>query len=115
MAPCLALCKEKSAQRDYPLRAAFNALRYIERSGGQWRYMPNDLPPWTMVYQQTQRWIRAGCFEMMVEDLPMLLREPPGAKDMPSSQRRMPAAARPKRAEGRLQSKGRGLFIRTYL
>jgi hypothetical protein len=25
--------------------------------------MPNDLPPWWVVYQQTRRWIGAGCFE----------------------------------------------------
>jgi hypothetical protein len=37
--------------------------------------MPNDLPPWPVVYQQTRRWIRARCFETMVEDLRMLLRE----------------------------------------
>ncbi len=85
VAPYLALCKEESAQRDYPLRAVFNALRYIVRTGGQWRYMPNDLPPWTVVYQQTQRWIRARCFETMVEDLRMLLREFSGRKGQPTA------------------------------
>lgn len=29
----------------------------------------NDLPPWSLVYQQTQRWFKAGCFEAMVPDL----------------------------------------------
>ena len=58
VAPYLALCKVDAEQRDYALRAVFNALRYIVRTGSQWRYMPNDLPPWTVVYQQTQRWIR---------------------------------------------------------
>ncbi|MGB8029853.1 MAG: IS5 family transposase [Terracidiphilus sp.] len=85
VAPYLALCKEESAQRDYPLRAVFNALRYIVRTGGQWRYMPNDLPRWTVVYQQTQRWIRARCFETMVEDLRMLLREFSGRKGQPTA------------------------------
>ncbi|MFZ3217509.1 MAG: IS5 family transposase [Candidatus Acidiferrales bacterium] len=85
VAPYLALCKEESAQRDYPLRAVFNALRYIVRTGGQWRYMPNDLPPWTVVYQQTQRWIRVRCFETMVEDLRMLLREFSGRKGQPTA------------------------------
>lgn len=85
VAPYLALCKEQSAQRDYPLRAVFNALRYIVRTGGQWRYMPNDLPPWTVVYQQTQRWIRARCFETIVEDLRMLLREFSGRKEQPTA------------------------------
>lgn len=85
VAPYLALCREDSEQRDYPLRAVFNGLRYIVRTGSQWRYMPNDLPPWTVVYQQTQRWIRAQCFEIMVEDLRMLLREFSGRKAQPTA------------------------------
>jgi transposase len=84
VAPYLALYKEDSEQRDYSLRAVFNGLRSIVRTGGQWRYMPNDLPPWTVVYQQTQRWIRARCFETMVEDLHMLLREFSGRKALPT-------------------------------
>jgi transposase len=85
VAPYLALCKEEAEQRDYALRAVFNALRYIVRTGSQWRYMPNDLPPWTVVYQQTQRWIRARCFETMVEDLRLLLREFAGRKGQPTA------------------------------
>lgn len=83
--PYLALCREDSEQREYSLRSVFNGLRYIVRTGGQWRYMPNDLPPWPVVYQQTQRWIRAQCFETMVEDLRMLLREFSGRKAQPTA------------------------------
>ena len=85
VAPYLALCREDSEQREYSLRAVFNGLRYIVRTGGQWRYMPNDLPPWPVVYQQTQRWTRARCFETMVEDLRMLLREFAGRKSQPTA------------------------------
>ena len=85
VAPYLALCREDSEQREYSLRAVFNGLRYIVRTGGQWRYLPNDLPPWPVVYQQTQRWIRAQCFEIMVEDLRMLLREFAGRKAQPTA------------------------------
>src|SRR5271170_7279755 len=42
--------------------------------GGVWRMMPHDLPPWQVVYQQTQRWIKAGCFEAMAHDLRAILR-----------------------------------------
>ncbi len=49
VAPYLALCREDSEQRDYPLPAVFNGLRYIVRTGGQWDFMPNNLPPWTVV------------------------------------------------------------------
>jgi transposase len=36
--------------------------------------LPNDLPPWKVVYQQTQRWIKAGCFEALAHDLRAILR-----------------------------------------
>src|ERR1700691_5556553 len=85
VAPYLALCKEEAEQRDYPLRAVFNGLCYVVRTGCQWRYLPNDLPPWNVVYQQAQRWIRARCFETMVEDLRILLREFAGHKGQPTA------------------------------
>jgi transposase len=56
------------------LREVLNGLRWVVRTGSPWRYMPHDLPPWEAVYQQTQRWIRAGVFEQMVHDLRVLLR-----------------------------------------
>ena len=75
VAPYLTLMTEDAPQRDYPLREVFNGLRYIVRSGAAWRMMPNDLPPWYTVYQQTQRWLQAGVFEALVHDLRSLLRE----------------------------------------
>jgi hypothetical protein len=38
----------------------------------EWRYMPHDLPPWETLYQQRQRWLKAGVFEEMVHDLRVL-------------------------------------------
>jgi transposase len=70
----LALMTEQAPQRIYPLREIFNALRYQIRVGGAWRMMPHDLPPWHIVYQQAQRWIKAGCFEAMAHDLRAILR-----------------------------------------
>jgi transposase len=85
VAPYLALCREDAAQRDYPLRAVFNAVRYVAKSGCPWRMLPNDLPPWYVVYQQMRRWIDARCFETMVEDLRKLLREYAGRKPQPTA------------------------------
>lgn len=85
VSPYLALCREDATQRDYPLRAVFNALRYVAKSGCPWRMLPNDLPPWQVVYQQMRRWIDARCFETMVEDLRMLLREYAGRKAQPTA------------------------------
>lgn len=85
VAPYLTLMKEDAPQREHSLREVFNGLRYIVRTGMQWRMMPNDLPPWYTVYQQTQRWLKAGVFEDMVHDLRMLLREIVGRHPQPSA------------------------------
>ena len=81
--PYLTLLPEAGGQRRYPLREVFNGLRYIVKTGAPWRWMPNDLPPWEIVYQQAQRWLRAGCFEALAEDLRMLLRLAAGKNAQP--------------------------------
>jgi transposase len=83
--PYLLLCREDSPQRKYELRTVFDAVRYVARTGGQWRFLPHDLPPWYVVYQQMQRWLRAGCFELLVEDVRSLLREWGGRKSRPTA------------------------------
>jgi transposase len=83
--PYLTLMKDDAPQREHPLRELFNGLRWLARTGSPWRLMPHDLPPWHAVYQQTRRWVRAGCFETMVEDLRMLLRLAAGRDPVPSA------------------------------
>ena len=85
IAPYLTLMKEDAPQREHSLREVFNGLRYIVRSGASWRMMPNDLPPWEAVYQQSQRWIKAGVFEDLVHDLRSLLRVAKGRKEQPTA------------------------------
>ncbi len=85
IAPYLTLMTEEAPQRDHSLREVFNGLRWIVRAGAPWRMMPNDLPPWFTVYQQTQRWINAGVFEAIVHDLRALLRLAKGRKEQPSA------------------------------
>jgi transposase len=84
-APYLTLMKEAAPQREYPLREVFNALRWLVRAGCPWRLMPHDLPPWAVVHQQTHRWLRAGCFEAMAQDLRLLLRLRAGRGAEPSA------------------------------
>ena len=85
IAPYLTLMREDAPQREYPLREVFNGLRYVVRGGISWRMIPNDLPPWEIVYQQTQRWLRAGVFEVLVHDLRLLLRLAQGRREQPSA------------------------------
>jgi transposase len=74
VAPYLTLMRPDAPQRVYELREVFNGVRWLVRAGAPWRLMPNDLPPWHIVYDQTQRWLRAGVFETLVADLRALLR-----------------------------------------
>jgi transposase len=85
VAPYLTLMDEAAPQRRHDLREVFNALRWLVRTGSPWRYLPNDLPPWPAVYQQTQRWLAAECFEAMADDLRALLREAGGRKPQPTA------------------------------
>jgi transposase len=84
-APYLTLMSEQAPQRKHALREIFNALRWLVRAGCSWRLMPNDLPPWPAVQQQTQRWVRSGCFENMAHDLRLLLRLAAQKNDAPSA------------------------------
>lgn len=85
VAPYLTLMTEEAPQRTHSLREVFNGLRWIIRAGAPWRLMPNDLPPWYTVFQQTQRWLKAGVFEAMVHDLRALLRVARGRNEQPSA------------------------------
>ena len=72
--PYLTLMREDAPQREYPLRDVFNAVRYVVRTGCQWRFLPHDFPPWTVVYQQARRWMQAGVLEAIAHDLRIILR-----------------------------------------
>ena len=85
VAPYLALVREDAPQRTHDLREVLNGLRWVVRTGSAWRYMPNDLPPWEAVYQQTRRWLSAGVFEAMVHDLRILLRLSEGRASNPTA------------------------------
>jgi transposase len=84
-APYLTLMDEAAPQRRHDLREVFNGLRWLVRTGAPWRYLPHEFPPWAAVYQQTQRWLAAGCFAAMADDLRALLREAAGRDPQPTA------------------------------
>ena len=85
VAPYLTLMTEDAPQRQHSLREVFNGLRYVVRAGEAWRMMPNDLPPWDVVYGQTRRWMAAGAFEAMTQDLRRILRALSGRHEEPTA------------------------------
>lgn len=83
--PYLCLLPEDAGQRVHNLRDILDGLRWLVRSGAPWRYLPKDFPPWSMVYQQTRRWLAAGCFEAIVHDLRAVLRFAAGRDPEPTA------------------------------
>ena len=85
LVPYLSLMREDAPQREYSLRDLFNALRYMVKTGCQWRYLPNDFPPWSAVYQQARRWMQAGVFEALAHDLRIIMRVLADRDESPSA------------------------------
>jgi transposase len=85
VAPYLTLMSAAAPQRQHALREVFNALRWLVRTGAQWRYLPHDFPPWSAVHQQTQRWLAAGVFEAIADDLRAVLRVADGRDPEPTA------------------------------
>ena len=83
--PYLTLMTAAGPQRHHELRETFNALRWLVRAGAGWRLLPVHFPPWPAVYQQWRRWQQAGCFEAIVHDLRVLLRQAQGRRPEPSA------------------------------
>jgi transposase len=48
------------ALRRHSLRAVFDALFYLLRTGCPWRYLPNNFPPWQTVYYHFRQFCRTG-------------------------------------------------------
>jgi transposase len=84
-APYLSLTDIDTPQLKCELRDMFDALRWMPRACAPWRMLPNDFQPWELVYQQTQRRSKAGCFESMVSDLLLSIRVAPGRRGPPSA------------------------------
>src|SRR4030095_5577298 len=72
--PYLCLMREDAPQRDHALREVFNAIRYVVKTGCQWRFLPHDFPPWHVAYQQARRWFEAGVVGARPPDLRAIVR-----------------------------------------
>ena len=43
-------------RRKWDLREIFDACLYVVDNGTKWRSLPNDFPPWKIVYHYYRRW-----------------------------------------------------------
>src|SRR5260370_24197339 len=55
--------------RQYSLRAIFDALFYLLRTGCPWRYLPSNFPPWQTVYYHWRQFCRTGLWTSLYRAL----------------------------------------------
>jgi transposase len=72
------------AQRKHPLREIVDAVRYIARTGCQWRYLPHDFPKWTIVAKTYYRWVDSGKWQEVNDALREKVRVAEGRDPQPS-------------------------------
>ncbi len=75
----------RGAPRRVSLREVLNALRYLARTGCQWRLLPHDLPPWEIVYYYFSHWRDDGTWERLNRELRIEVRQSVGKDPEPSA------------------------------
>jgi transposase len=65
-------------------REIVDAICYVLRSGGAWRLLPHDFPPWQTVYHYFRLWRDDGIFEQLNHALREEVRERAGREREPS-------------------------------
>ena len=58
---------------------------YQARTGCAWRLLPHDLPPWSTVYKQFEKWRDAGIWDRLLEGLRQAVRRAAGREPEPTA------------------------------
>jgi putative transposase len=67
------------------LREVLNAIRYLVRSGCEWRMLPVHFPPWQTVYWWSRRFVRRLLFKVIHDMALPLDRQTQGRYSQPSA------------------------------
>ncbi len=85
IAPLLPMAKPGGRPRTTDLRAVLNALFYQQRTGCQWRYLPQEFPPWPTVWTYFRLWRDDGTWERIHTRLREAVRIKQGRQPTPSA------------------------------
>jgi len=85
VAPVLPAPAATGRPRRWPLRRILDAILYVLRTGGAWRHLPREFPPWLTVHRWFLRLARAGAFERLAHALAMADRERVGREASPTA------------------------------
>lgn len=67
--PLVPAVKAGGRPEKYSRREIMNGILYVLRSGGSWRMLPHDFPPWDTVYGYFNRWRKANVWEQIHQQL----------------------------------------------
>src|SRR4051812_28057662 len=83
--PMIPVAEPGGRPRKAATRDLVDAILYFLRSGGGWRLLPHDLPPWQTVYYYLRRWQRDGVWDRVHHALVMADRERAGREASPTA------------------------------
>lgn len=83
--PMVPKAKPGGRPEKYPKREIMDAIRYVARTGCQWRNIPNDFPPWELVYYYFRYWRIEGVWKIIHDRLRGDVRESEGRQRQPSA------------------------------
>jgi putative transposase len=85
LAPLLPAPAATGHPREHELREVINALLYMDHTGCQWRYLPHDFPPWSVVRYYFDQWTVHGTLERIHTALREHVRTAAGRAAQPSA------------------------------
>ena len=83
--PLIPPAKPGGRPRGADPREVLNGIRYLLRSGGAWRLLPHEFPPWPTVYAYFRRWQADGTWERIAGVVRRDLRVTLGRRAEPSA------------------------------
>ncbi len=83
--PMMPLPNRIGRPRKTDLREVVNALLYMASSGGAWRLLPKDFPPFSTVQKYFYRWRDEGLLRTINNELVMAAREREGREASPTA------------------------------
>jgi putative transposase len=83
--PLLPPPKPGGRPRTVNLREVVNAVFYLMRTGGSWRMLPHEFPPWGTVHYYARQWRLDGTWARMMGVLRERVRQQAGREPTPSA------------------------------
>jgi transposase len=83
--PMIPPARPGGRSRETDMREVMNAVRYVLRTGCQWRELPKDFPPRSTVYNYFWEWSRYGVLDRIHHELFLKCREAEGREASPTA------------------------------